>query len=363
MVAKIPFTRKRLVVSFATVFAVLVTACAPAAQPVATSAPAAAKPTTAPAAPTAPAPAAKPTEAAKPAAAAAKTTKAKGDIRVGFVVGSLDNPYWVTAKDAAEAEAKKQGIQITVLGIPKETDIDKQIAIVEDLITQKVDALMLAPAGSKEIVPAVEQANKAGIPVICIDKCAEGGEIITLIATDNVKGARLGSEYVAKSIGNKGKVAILEGVQASQPGRERLQGAKEGFGQFKDIQIVASQPGEWRQDKGQSATENILTAQPDLVGIFASNDQMALGALQAIAAAGKADTVKIVGYDAIDPALQAVKDGKMSATVAQFPAKMAELGVQTVMQVLMEGKRDFPKFIDSGVDVVDKSNVDKYLKK
>jgi ribose transport system substrate-binding protein len=272
-----------------------------------------------------PAPAAKPTVSA--AGAATKTDKAKGDIRVGFVVGSLDNPYWVTAKDAGEAEAKKQGIQFTVLGIPKETDIDKQVAIVEDLITQKVDALMLAPAGSKEIVPAVQQANTAGIPVICIDKCAEGGEIITLIATDNIKGAKLGAEYVAKSIGNKGKVAILEGVQASQPGRERLEGAKEGFGEFKDIEIVASQPGEWRQDKGQSATENILTAHPDLVGIFASNDQMALGALQAIAAAGKSDQVKIVGYDAIDPALQAVKDGKMSATVAQFPAKMAEVGV------------------------------------
>ncbi len=154
-----------------------------------------------------------------------------------------------------------------------------------------------------------------------------------------------------------------EGVQASQPGRERLQGAKDGFGEFKDIEIVASQPGEWRQDKGQSATENILTAHPDLVGIFASNDQMALGALQAIAAAGKSDQVKIVGYDAVDPALQAVKDGKMSATVAQFPATMAEMGVQTVMQVLLQGKRDFPKFIDSGVDVVDTSNVDKYLKK
>jgi ribose transport system substrate-binding protein len=352
MLGTIPSVYARLLVSLATIVVVIATACAPAPQ-----APAAQSPATS--APTTPAPAA----TVAPAAGAAKTTKAKADIRVGFVVGSLDNPYWVTAKEAAEAEAKKQGIQITVQGIPKETDIDRQIAIVEDLITQKVDALMVSPAGSKEIVPAIEQANKAGIPVICIDKCAEGGEIVTLIATDNVKGAKLGAEYVAKAIGNKGKVAILEGIQASQPGRERLQGAREGFGEFKDIEIVASQPGEWRQEVGQSATENILTAHPDLNGIFASNDQMALGALQATAAAGKADQVKIVGYDAIDPALQAVKEGRMAATVAQFPAKMAEMGVQTVVQVLVDGKRDFPKFIDSGVDVVDQSNVDKYLKK
>jgi len=178
---------------------------------------------------------------------------------------------------------------------------------------------------------------------------------------EGIKGVREGAQR--RQAAREGKVAILEGVQASQPGRERRQGGKEGFGEFTDIESVASQPGEWRKDKGQSATENILTAYPDLGGIFASNDQMALGALQAIAAAGKSDQVKIVGYDAIDPALRPVKGGKMSATVAQFPAKMAEMGIQTVLQVLLEGKRDFPKFIDSGVDVVDTSNSNKYPKK
>ncbi len=368
---------KQGLLSLLSLLAVLAAACSSAPPAAPTSAPAAAAPTAAPAAatptkaPAAAAPTKAPAAAAPtkaPAAAATSAPAAAGgakkprdQIRIGFVVGSLDNPYWVTMKEAAEAEAKKQGVQLTFLGIPKETDIDKQVAIVEDLVTQKVDVLILAPAGSKEIVPAVEAANAANIPVICVDKCSEGGKVLTLIATDNVKGGKLGAEAVAKAIGGKGKVAILEGVLASQPGRERLQGAKEGFAEFPDIQIVASQPGEWRQEKGQAATENILTANPDLNGIFASNDQMALGAIQAIAAAGKQDQVKVVGYDAIDPALQAVKDGKMVATIAQFPAKMAVMGIQAALDAL-DGKTDFPKFIDSGVDVVDASKVDQYLK-
>jgi len=371
----------RVLISSATLLAIIATACAPAAAPSPTAAPAATKPaapaaTTAPAvapaatkpaaaaAAAAPSPAVKPTAAGTPAAGAASTAakKPRGDIRIAFVVGSLDNPYWITMRDAATAEATKEGIQLTYLGIPKEADIDRQIAIVEDMITQKVDVLVLAPAGSKELIPAIQQANTANIPVICVDRGAEGGKLLTVIATDNVKGAKLGAEYLAKTLGGKGNVAILEGIQAIAPGRDRRQGANEGFAESTGIKVVASQPAEWRQDLGQSATENILTANPDLNGLFASNDQMGLGAVQAIAAAGKTDQVKVVGYDAIDPAMQAVKDGKMIATVKQFPEKMGELGVQYAVRAA-DGDTNFPEFIDSGVTVVDTSNVDQYLKK
>lgn len=379
--------QSRVLVSVATLFAVVATACAPAAAPSPTAAPAATNPpaaaTTAPAAvpaatkpaaagataapaaaAAAPSPAVKPTAAATPAAGVAATAskKPRGDIRIAFVVGSLDNPYWITMRDAATAEAAKEGIQLTYLGIPKEADIDRQIAIVEDMITQKVDVLVLAPAGSKELIPAIQQANAANIPVICVDRGAEGGKLLTVIATDNVQGAKLGAEYLAKALGGKGNVAILEGIQAIAPGRDRRQGANEGFAESPGIKVVASQPAEWRQDLGESATENILTANPDLNGLFASNDQMGLGAVQAIAAAGKSDQVKVVGYDAIDPALQDVKDGKMIATVKQFPEKMGELGVQYAVRAA-DGDTSFPEFIDSGVTVVDNTNVDQYLKK
>ena len=126
------------------------------------------------------------------------------------------------------------------------------------------------------------------------------------------------------------------------------------------MNLVASQPGEWVQDKGAAATENILTANPDLAGIFASNDQMGLGAIQALKSAGKLDQVKVVGYDAIPQALQAVKDGTMLATVKQFPERMGELGVDYAVRAA-EGETGFPGFINSGVVVIDKANVDKYM--
>ena len=389
--------------------AVLASACSqPAAAPAAapTSAPAA--PTTAPAAAPTTAPAAAPTTAAAPTAesgasataapaatsgAAAGATpevaptvggqalsagqatilpapltpapnakKQRSDIKTAFVGGAVDNPYWTTMKEAALAEGKKLGVQVLYQGTKSEGDIPGQTAIVEDMLTQKVDVLVFAPAGPKELIPTIEAANNAGIPVICVDRGADGGKIATTIATDNLEGAQLGAEYLGKYLKQQGKgtkVAILEGIQAIANGRDRKKGAENGF-QNTGMNLVASQPGEWVQDKGAAATENIVTANPDLAGIFASNDQMGLGAIQALKSAGKLDQVKVVGYDAIPQALQAVKDGTMLATVKQFPERMGELGVDYAVRAA-EGETDFPGFINSGVVVVDKSNVDQYM--
>jgi len=252
--------------------------------------------------------------------------------KIGLAVSTLNNPFFVDLRDGALEEAKKAGLSITVADA--QNDPNRQLSQVENFIEQGVSIILVNPCDSTAIVPAIKAANRAKIPVITVDRGADGGEVVCHIASDNVQGGQMAGEFLAKLIGNKGKVVELEGIPGTSAARDRGKGFNEVMKKYPNIKIVARQEAGFDRAKGMTVMENILQAQPEIDGIFCHNDEMALGALRAIDAAGRLSAIKIVGFDATDDAVKSVKDGKMVATVAQKPRVMGSMAVETAKQVL-----------------------------
>ena len=252
--------------------------------------------------------------------------------KIGLAVSTLNNPFFVDLRDGALEEAKKAGLSITVADA--QNDPNRQLSQVENFIEQGVSIILINPCDSTAIVPAIKAANRAKIPVITVDRGADGGEVMCHIASDNVQGGQMAGEFLAKLIGNKGKVVELEGIPGTSAARDRGKGFNEVMKKYPNIKIVARQEAGFDRAKGMTVMENILQAQPEIDGVFCHNDEMALGALRAIEAAGRLSAIKIVGFDATDDAVKSVKDGKMVATVAQKPRVMGSMAVETAKQVL-----------------------------
>ncbi|MCR4408342.1 MAG: ribose ABC transporter substrate-binding protein RbsB [Anaerolineae bacterium] len=254
------------------------------------------------------------------------------EFTLGLSLSTLNNPFFVTLKEGAEQKAAELGVKLIV--VDSQDDPAKEATNIEDLIQKKVDALLINPTDADAVVPSVQKANAAGIPVFTIDRAAAGGDIVSHIASDNVAGGKMAGEYLAQLLGGKGKVVELEGIAGTSAARDRGQGFNEVMANYPDIEIVARQTANFNRAEGLSVFENILQAQPEIDGVFAHNDEMILGAIQAAEAAGRAQDIIFVGFDAIDDAVQAVKDGKLAATVAQQPAQMGILGVEMAVKYL-----------------------------
>ena len=262
----------------------------------------------------------------------AASTASAAAPKIGLAVSTLNNPFFVDLRDGALEEAKKVGLTITVADA--QNDPNRQLSQVENFIEQGVSVILVNPCDSAAIVPAIKAANRAKIQVITVDRGADGGEVVCHIASDNVQGGQMAGEFLAKLIGYKGKVVELEGIPGTSAARDRGKGFNEVMKKYPDIKIVARQEAGFDRAKGMTVMENILQAQPQIDGIFCHNDEMALGALRAIEAAGRLSAIKIVGFDATDDAVKSVKDGKMVATVAQKPRVMGSTAVETAKQVL-----------------------------
>lgn len=269
---------------------------------------------------------------------------------IGLAVSTLNNPFFVDLRDGALAEGKALGYNVIVAD--GQNDANRQMSQVENFIQQKVDLIVINPVDSDAVVAAVKSANKAGIPVITVDRGANGGNVVCHIASDNVAGGRMAGEYLAKIINGVGNVIELEGIPGTSAARDRGKGFNEAIKNFPKIKVVAHQEAGFDRAKGMSVMENLLQAHPDVVAVFAHNDEMALGALKAIEAAGKLNKIKVVGFDATDDALKAVKDGKMAATVAQKPIEMGKTAIATAKDVL-SGK-NVDKFIPVALALVTK---------
>ncbi len=290
-----------------------------------------------------PAPTAEPTQppAAQPPA---------GEITLGLALSTLNNPFFVTLKEGAEKEAAAQGVKLIV--VDAQDDPAKQAASIEDLINKKVSALLINPTDADAIVPSIQKANAAGIPVFTIDRGASGGEIVSHIASDNVAGGRMAAEFLCQAIGGKGNVVELQGIAGTSAARDRGQGFNEWMkANCPGATIVAQQTADFNRAKGLQVFENILQAQPEIAGVFAHNDEMVLGAIQA-AEAAKRTGIVFVGFDAIDDAVKAVEEGKLAATVAQQPAEMGRLGVVMAVKHL-KGEKVEP-FIGVPLNLVTK---------
>jgi ribose transport system substrate-binding protein len=264
-----------------------------------------------------------------PEQSAGNTGDASGKVTIGLAVSTLNNPFFVSLKEGAEKAAEAAGAELIV--VDAQDDTAKQISGVEDLIQKKVNVIMINPTDSAAIVTAVEAANKANIPVITVDRAAEGGQVVSHIASDNVKGGKMAGDFILEKLGGKGNIVELQGIAGTSAARDRGKGFHEAVDNKEGVKVVASQPADFDRAKGLSVMENILQANKDVQAIFAHNDEMALGALQAVEAAGS--NILVVGFDATDDAVKAVNDGKMGATVAQKPAAIGETALQTAVKV------------------------------
>ena len=254
--------------------------------------------------------------------------EASGDYTIGFSISTLNNPFFVTLSEGAEAKAAELGATLSV--VDAQDDASKQASDVEDLIQQGVDMILINPVDSEAVASAVASANNADIPVITVDRSAESGEVVSHIASDNVAGGEMAAEHLLSLVGDGAKVAELEGVPGSSAARER----GEGFNNIAadSLDVVAKQTANFNRAEGLSVMENILQANPDVTGVFAHNDEMALGALEAIEASGK--DVTVVGFDATDDAVAAVEEGRLAGTIAQKPEMIGEMAVETAVQHL-----------------------------
>lgn len=217
-----------------------------------------------------------------------------------------------------------------VIIVDAQNDSSKQTSDVEDLIQQGVDALLINPTDSSAISTAVQSANAVGVPVVTIDRSAEQGKVETLVASDNVKGGEMAAEFIADKLGKGAKVAELEGVPGASATRER----GSGFHNIADqeLDVVTKQSADFDRTKGLTVMENLLQGHPDIQAVFAHNDEMALGALEAINSTGK--DILVIGFDGNKDALASIKDGKLSATVAQQPELIGKLATEAADDIL-----------------------------
>jgi ribose transport system substrate-binding protein len=261
---------------------------------------------------------------------------------VAIVPPALVSPYFITLADAAKASAKEiKDLDLTVLAPSAETAIEEQVKILEDLIQKKVNLIALSSANWDAVTPPLKKARENGIEIVCIDRVIplEGVDTVSMLGVDEIKGGELVGEYVAKLLKGHGKVAILEGVTGDYWSERRTKGFHNIIDKYPGIKIEATQPAKWERAEGMSVMENILQAHKDLDLVWGLNDNMALGAAQAIINAGLQKKIMVIGYNADKEALEAVKSGKFKATVAQQPAKIGQTIVKDIAVKLMEGKR------------------------
>lgn len=270
---------------------------------------------------------------------------------IGFAVSTLSNPFFVTMKNGVEAKAKELGLNVVVDNA--NNDASKQLNQVQDLIQQKVGAIILNPTDSKALSSAVKMANDANIPVITLDRSVDEGKVAAFITSNNVEAGKLAADQLIKALNGHGKVVELQGIPGTSAARDRQKGFENELKTAPGIQIVASQPADFDRTKALNVMQNILQAHPDINAVFAHNDEMALGALKAIQAAGKT-SVFIVGIDGEQEAITDVNQGKFYADIAQQPEKEGEMGVDYANQIL-SGKQ-VQGHVDSPLEVVTKGS-------
>ncbi len=265
----------------------------------------------------------------------------QGGPRVALVLKTLNSPFFIDMQKGAQEEAARLKVDLVVQAAEREIDVDKQMQIIENLIQTGVKALCVTPSGSREIVPAILKANQAGIPVIVVDTRVDeaaareaGIKIASFVGSDNYQGGKVAGDQLVAATSGKAKVGVLEGIPGHETGDSRLKGFKDAIKGAPGVQIVASQPANWERDLGFNVFQNMLQAHPQLDAVFACNDMMALGAVEAIAAAGKTGKIRVLGFDAVGDARKAIEAGTMIGSVAQFPSEMGRLAVASAVQLL-----------------------------
>jgi len=245
-----------------------------------------------------------------------------GGITIGLTLPGLQFPFFVTMKHDFDLEAAKLGV--TVIYIDAQNDSSKQVAAMESLISRKVNGILISPMTTDSLVPAIEEAVKAGIPVVSVDRKANTDKVLVHVGADNVEGGRAAARYVVEKLGGKGNIIELEGTPGASPAIDRKKGFDEVIAQNPGMKILVSQTAQFDRAKGHDVMENLMQAYPNYDAVFGANDEMIIGAIEAMSAAGVDLSTKVtVGYDATPDAFAYIKQGKLGATVDQFPGKQA----------------------------------------
>ena len=268
-------------------------------------------------------------------------TPAHAEPKVALVMKSLANEFFLTMEEGAKAHQKQHAAQYSLLanGIKDETDSAAQIRLVEQAIAQKVDALVIAPADSKALVPVVKTAIDKGVLVINIDNrldaaaLKEKGIQVPFVGPDNRAGAKLVGDYLAATLKAGDKVGIIEGVSTTFNAQQRTLGFQDAM-KAAGVTVAGVQSGQWEIDKANTVASSMLREHPDLKALLAGNDSMALGTVAAVKAAGKTGKVAVVGYDNISAIKPMLADGRVLATADQFAAKQAVFGIETALKAL-----------------------------
>lgn len=272
--------------------------------------------------------------------------------KVGMSLSTLNNPFFVQMKEGAQAEAKKAGIDLTVTDA--QNDASQQTNQLQNFTGEGVKSIIVNPVDSDAVGPAVRGANKQDIPVIAADRGVNKAKAATLVASDNVEGGKLAAKTLAEKLGGKGKIVTLQGVAGTSASRERGKGFAEGIKEFPGIEVVASQPADFDRTKGLDVMTNLIQSNPGIDGVFAENDEMALGAVKALGSkAGK--SVSVVGFDGTPDGLKAVEAGTLYASVAQQPKELGKIAVQNAVKAA-RGK-DVETMVKVPVKVVTEKNV------
>ncbi|MGW5445815.1 ABC transporter permease/substrate-binding protein [Streptomyces asiaticus] len=257
--------------------------------------------------------------------------------KVGLSVSTLNNPFFVQLKAGAQEEAKRAGISLTVTDA--QNDASQQANQIQNFTSQNMKSIIINPVDSDAAGPSVRAADKAGIPVLAADRGVNKAKISTLVASDNITGGKLAAKTLAERLGKKGTILVLQGTPGTSASRERGKGFAEGLKAYPDIKVVGKQSADFDRAKGLDVTTNLLQGHPGIDGIFAENDEMALGAVKALGSkAGK--SVAVVGFDGTPDGLKAVENGTLAATVAQQPKELGRMVVQNAVKAAKGQKID-----------------------
>lgn len=258
--------------------------------------------------------------------------------KIGMVLSTLNNPFFVSMKEGAEAEAKKLGFELIVLD--STNDPAKERANVEDLIQLGVTALLINPTDSDAVVKTIEVANKSNVPVITLDRQANGGVVTSHIASDNIAGGEMAAKFVLDQFKDKDNINIVEiqGIPGASATRDRGQGFHNILDKESKAKFISIQAADFDRQKGLQVMENIIQRDPNIQVVFAHNDEMALGAAKAIKAAGL-NTI-VIGFDGNEDAKEAIEKGEMKATIAQQPDEIGKLGVELAAKIYNGEKVD-----------------------
>jgi ribose transport system substrate-binding protein len=282
-----------------------------------------------------------------------------GEYKIALMVKDSTTPFWRYVVTGAQDVAKELGCQVIEYAPLQTQNLEEQVRQVEDAVQKRIDAICIAPIDSQGIIPAIEKANAAGIPVITTNSKSAGGDIKTFIGVDNYEAAKTLAKYMMDKLGGKGNLVIIEGNPAGQTSQDRVRGFTEVIKEHPGVNLLVSQPGMFQRAEAMNIMENIIQGNPDINAVMALNDEMALGALQAINDAGLKG-VMVTGFDGAKEGLEAILAGNLYASMNQAPFDQGGVAVRAAVDVL-NGKR-IEAWIKVGGQVCDESNAAELLK-